>query len=128
MDSIMLKNVNCSDAPWRVFDERTGSIIDRNGRLVAIVPPDIPRMSISGEIRIGGSGWPVPRVETLDPQFFKANKNLVASAPELLAALKEAAYHLDRAGTPLTQEYYDLINRASGGTTVQPTASSSSRT
>ena len=40
--------------------------------------------------------------------------------PELLAALKEAAYHLDAAGIPLKQPFYDLINRASSG--VEPIA------
>ncbi len=42
-----------------------------------------------------------------------ANLAVITTAPELLAALREAAYHLDKAGIPLKQEFYDLINRAS---------------
>jgi hypothetical protein len=45
-----------------------------------------------------------------------ANLHLIAAAPELLAALKEAAYHLDVAGIPLNSAYYELIQRAENQT------------
>ena len=51
----------------------------------------------------------------LSEEYQRANIRLISCAPELLAALKEAAYHLDAAGIPLKQSYYDLINRASSG-------------
>lgn len=122
---LMLKNVACSDAPWSIYDEAQGVVVDAHGRLVAIVPREVPKISASGDLTVSGHAIPVPRQDNLDPRFHLANRELVRSAPELLAALKEAAYHLDRAGTPLTERYYELINRASGGTNVQPFTASS---
>lgn len=88
-----IKNVPLSAPPWRVNDERRGIIVDLNDRKVAVIPK-------AGEIPFNERS---------------ANLGLIACAPELLAALREAAFHLDSAGIPLNDSYYDLINRASAG-------------
>ena len=69
-----------------------GQVVDQTDRLIATVPK-------SGAI-------PFEQRE--------ANLHLITAAPEILAALLEAAYHLDNLGVPLRQELYDLINRVRG--------------
>jgi hypothetical protein len=69
-----------------------GQIVDQTDRLIATVPK-------SGAV-------PFEQRE--------ANLHLITAAPEILAALLEAAYHLDNLGVPLRQELYDLINRVRG--------------
>lgn len=56
----------------------------------------------------------IPKPGAIPFREREANLHLIETAPELLAALLEAAYHLDRQGTPLRPELYDLINRARG--------------
>lgn len=90
---LFIKNIPLSPAPWRVNNDRRGIIVDQNDRTVAIIPK-------AGEIPFDERS---------------ANLGLITCAPELLAALREAAYHLDSAGIPLNDSYYDLINRASAG-------------
>ncbi|MEN9831167.1 MAG: hypothetical protein RLZZ487_772 [Pseudomonadota bacterium] len=69
-----------------------GQVVDQTDRLIATVPK-------SGAI-------PFEQRE--------ANLHLITAAPEIMAALLEAAYHLDNLGVPLRQELYDLINRVRG--------------
>lgn len=98
--SIFTRHSNISPGPWqsRKCDKgNSHEIIDGYGKLIARVP--------------------YPQVVT-NVQEFTANLAVMSTAPELLAALREAAYHLDKAGVPLNQEFYDLINRAS--VTMQP--------
>ncbi len=90
---LFVKNIPLSSPPWRVMDIRRGTIVDQQNRTVAVVPK-------AGEIPFNERS---------------ANLAVLRAAPELLAALREAAYHLENAGVPLNQEYYDLINRASEG-------------
>jgi hypothetical protein len=90
---LFIKNIPISSPPWRVQNIRRGIIFDQDDRHIATVPK-------AGEI-------PFPERS--------ANLAVICAAPELLAALREAAYHLENAGVPLNQSYYDLINRASEG-------------
>ena len=57
----------------------------------------------------------VPKAGEIPFEERSANLAVITAAPELLAALREAAYHLENAGIPLNQSYYELINRASEG-------------
>ena len=90
---LFIQNINISSPPWRVQNVGRGIIFDLQDRHIATVPK-------AGEI-------PFPERS--------ANLALIEAAPELLAALREAAYHLENAGVPLNQSYYDLINRVSAG-------------
>ena len=90
---LFIKNIPISSPPWRVQNIRRGIIFDQDDRHIATVPK-------AGEISF--------------PER-SANLAAICAAPELLAALREAAYHLENAGVPLNQSYYDLINRASEG-------------
>lgn len=99
MFMLFIKNISLSAPPWRIQDARRGTVFDLNDRLIATVP----------------KAGAVP--------FVERNQNLaaVAAAPELLAALIEAAYHLDVAGVPLNDSFYDLINRCrQGATPIKP--------
>lgn len=111
---LMLQNVRISDAPWHLHDAAQGTIIDNRGRLVAVVLAKPVQISAAHSLSISQTLFPVPLIEELDPHTHANNQALIVAAPRLLAALKEAAYHLDRAGIPLKQEYYDLVNQASG--------------
>jgi hypothetical protein len=88
---IFIKNLKPSPAPWRVCDHNRGIVRDATNRVIA-------RVNKPGEI---------PQEER------EANLRLIAAAPEVLAALREAAYHLHNAGIELNQSFYDLINRVS---------------
>ena len=114
---IMLKNVTISDAPWSVHDHTHGSIIDAHGRLVALVPTGPITVSADGSLRVGDTVFPVPRTEGMSPRFHYNNLALISAAPELLAALKEAAYTLEQLGVEPDERFYDLINRATGNST-----------
>jgi hypothetical protein len=112
-----IKNVEIADAPWQVHNSETGTIIDGQGRLVAVVPGSPPELRTTAPIRVSDQFvYTVPRMESMPQQWHTNNQQLIACAPELLAALKEAAFHLDAAGIPLNSAYYDLINRASSAT------------
>jgi hypothetical protein len=88
---LFIKNLNPSIGPWRICDHNRGTIRDANNRLLA-------RVQKPGEV---------------PPHEREANLLLMTAAPELLAALREAAYHLHNAGVELNQPFYDLINRVS---------------
>lgn len=90
---LFIQNIPISSPPWRVQNVRKGIIYDLQDREIARIPK-------AGEI---------PFEER------SANLAVIEAAPELLAALREAAYHLENAGIPLNQAYYDLINRVSAG-------------
>lgn len=102
---------------WSVKDAERGLVVDSRDRLIAVVPKKQPSITVDSAVKIGGnvSPWPDLSEEWIYDDEHEGNVALIACAPELLAALKEAAYHLDRAGIPLHDEYYDLINRASTG-------------
>lgn len=89
---LFVKNLKFTQPPWRVQDPRRGHIVDQQDRLIATVP----------------KAGPIPFEQRT------ANLALIECAPELLAALLEAAYQLDMQGTPLNQSFYDLIDRARG--------------
>jgi hypothetical protein len=109
------KNV-MSPLPWTVTDPENGVIADREGYLVAIIPMDQPRLTVDSTSVIPGIIKNSKIQPMMSSEYQEANLRLIACAPELLAALKEAAYHLDAAGIPLKDEFYELINRASSGT------------
>jgi hypothetical protein len=88
---IFIKHLDPSVGPWRICDHNRGTIRDANNRLLA-------RVQKPGEV---------------PPHEREANLRLMTAAPELLAALREAAYHLHNAGIELNQPFYDLINRVS---------------
>ena len=90
MSTIWTKYLALTDGPWRIQDPNRGIIYDLQDRRIATVPK-------SGEI---------PYKER------QANLAAIAAVPELIAALRQAAYALDQMGVPLRPEFYDLINRA----------------
>jgi hypothetical protein len=89
---LFVKRLKFTPPPWRIFCSRRGRIVDQNDRTIAVIPKP-------GEVEF---------------EQRTANLNLIATAPELLAALLEAAYTLDMQGTPLNPQFYELINRARG--------------
>ncbi len=101
--------------PWLIKTQTNGTalVTDSVGRLIAVVAQGAPRITADSKHPFG---FPIGEVN-MDPYMtdreFSANLQLIACAPELLAALKEAAYHLDAAGIPLNEQFYELINRAS---------------
>ncbi|MGA1256798.1 MAG: hypothetical protein ACO3YZ_06725 [Candidatus Nanopelagicaceae bacterium] len=106
---------NLARPPWRVKDPERGLIVDSSGRTVALVPAKTPHITVDNSQTQISTRWPDTAEEWIHPDELAANLNLIAAAPELLAALKEAAFHLDQAGIPLNEPYYELINRASSG-------------
>jgi hypothetical protein len=88
---LFIKKLNPSIGPWRICDHNRGLIQDASGKILA-------RVNKPGEV---------------PPHEREANLRLMSAAPELLAALREAAYHLHNAGIELNQPFYDLINRVS---------------
>lgn len=104
-----------SPLPWRIIDQENGVIVDSEGYLVAVMPLAYPRVTVDSTSIMPGILRETGIQPVLSDEYQAANLRLISCAPELLAALKEAAYHLDAAGIPLKQSYYDLINRASSG-------------
>jgi hypothetical protein len=92
---IFIKNIPLSPSPWRVNDENRGIVTDLNDKRVAVVPKPKPGV-VEHEKRL-------------------ANLAAISCAPELLAALREAAWRLEEAGITPSTDLYDLINRASYG-------------
>lgn len=92
---IFISNLPVSPGPWHIDQINRGTVADSDGNRVAVVPKAKPGIKMY-ERRC-------------------ADLAIIACAPELLAALKEAAFKLDEAGIPLNDDYYDLINRASHG-------------
>lgn len=93
--SIFISTAGMSPGPWKAELTETGNsfdIRDDFGRVIARVPIQFDF---------------IPDSELV------ANMAVIAAAPELLAALREAAYHLAVAKVPLNQAYFDLINAAS---------------
>ena len=107
-----------SPLPWRIIDPERGIIVDSEGYLVAVMPLAYPRATADSTSIMPGIIRHTGIQPVLSDEYQQANLRLISCAPELLAALKEAAYHLDAAGIPLKQPFYDLINRASSG--VEP--------
>lgn len=87
-----ISNLNISRAPWKV---RT------TGRSFEVINED--KTTIAR----------VPRYPWDEPGRAESNAALLAAAPELLAALKEAAFILESRGEPLGERFFELINRAS---------------
>ena len=115
-----IQNNTMSPLPWRVIDQERGIIVDSEGYLVAVMPVAYPRVTVDSTSIMPGILRETGIQPVLSDEYQAANLRLISCAPELLAALKEAAYHLDAAGIPLKQPFYDLINRASSG--VEPIA------
>lgn len=98
--SIFIKNSNIAVGPWKHRKCEKGNsheIVDAQDKVLARVP-------LHHNVENGYE--------------HNATLAVMTAAPELLAALREAAFHLDNAGIPLRPEFYDLINRASS--TMQP--------
>ena len=110
-----IQNNTMSPLPWRIIDQENGVIVDSEGYLVAVMPLAYPRVTVDSTSIMPGILRETGIQPVLSDEYQAANLRLISCAPELLAALKEAAYHLDAAGIPLKQSYYDLINRASSG-------------
>lgn len=105
-----IRNNQLGHPPWTA---RGNIIVDSIGRLIAVVPQGAPRLTVDTTHGIGVPVYEVNMDSTMTEEEHRANLELLACAPELLEALKEAAFHLDAAGIPLNQQFYDLINRAS---------------
>ena len=88
-----IRRIPLSPSPWRVSNIDRGTVIDQNDRIVARLPKAGP---LSFETR-------------------SANLSAIVHAPQLLQALREAAYWLHVTGVPANPEFYDLIDRASAG-------------
>ena len=102
-------------APWSVVNADTGIIVDNSQRFVAMVQSPVQRITVDGTRSLGVQLKDVNQDSVVTDTERISNMALIAAAPELLAALKEAAYHLDTAGIPLHDSFYELINRASPG-------------
>jgi hypothetical protein len=93
--SIFTNNSNIAPSPWshrKCSKGNSHEIVDAAGKVLARIP-----------------------VYQNVPNGFEHDATIavISAAPELLAALREAAYHLDVAGVPLNPAFYELINRAS---------------
>lgn len=112
--------------PWHIKNQEQGVVVDSWGRLVCLVTVKNPRLSCDNSTPHNyittDKQFPVsntriiPQMDVVtEENTHLANLYLIAAAPELLSALKEAAYQLDRAGIPLNEKYYELINKAQQG-------------
>lgn len=91
--NLYTRNLSITQPPWRCQDLDRGEIVSQEDHHIATVP------------KSGKPGKP-PVEQRL------ANIAVITAAPELLAALREAAYLLETMGVPLTPAYYDLMRRA----------------
>ena len=91
--NLYTRNLSITQPPWRCQDRDRGEIISQEDYHIATIP------------KSGKPGKP-PVEQRL------ANIAVITAAPELLAALREAAYLLETMGVPLTPEYYELMRRA----------------
>ena len=92
--NLYTRNLSITQPPWRCQDRDRGEILSQEDYHIATIP------------KSGKPGKP-PLEQRL------ANIAVITAAPELLAALREAAYLLETMGVPLTPEYYELMRRAS---------------
>ena len=92
--NLYTRNLSITQPPWRCQDVDRGEILSQEDYHIATIP------------KSGKPGKP-PVEQRL------ANIAVITAAPELLAALREAAYLLETMGVPLTPEYYELMRRAS---------------
>ena len=91
--NLYTRTLSLTQPPWRCQDLDRGEIVSNEDYHIATIPK---------------SGKPhKPPVEQR-----LANIAVLTAAPELLAALREAAYLLETMGVPLTDAYYDLMRRA----------------
>ena len=91
--NLYTRNLSITQPPWRCQDRDRGEIVSQEDYHIATIP------------KSGKPGKP-PVEQRL------ANIAVITAAPELLAALREAAYLLETMGVPLTPEYYELMRRA----------------
>lgn len=97
MSFIFIDTSGITNPPWKAIRSPKGNsfdILDAGDRLVARIPWHSASMY---------------NLETLP------NVALIAAAPELLVALRELAFHLHMKDIPLSERFYELINRASPG-------------
>lgn len=97
MSFIFIGTSGIANPPWKAVKSPTGSsfdIFDNNDRLIARIP------------------W--HSVAMHDPETL-VNIALIIAAPELLVALRELAFHLHMKDIPLSERFYELINRATPG-------------
>ena len=89
--------------------------MDNSNRFVALVQTPSDKITADNTQTLGVNLYSIYVDPLLTEQERLSNLALIVCAPELLDALKEAAYHLDTAGIPLNDKFYDLINKASPG-------------
>lgn len=97
MSFIFIGTSGIANPPWKAVKAPNGisfDILDNEDRLVARIP------------------W--YSVSMFDPDTL-ANVALITAAPELLTALRELAFHLHMKDIPLSEKFYELINRATPG-------------
>jgi len=95
--SLFIRRSGIANPPWKAVKTPRGNsfdIFDYNDRLIARIP------------------W--HSVAMHDPETL-ANIAVITAAPELLAALRELCFHMDRLNIPLNEAFYELMNRASPG-------------
>lgn len=112
---LFINRLPIATAPWRVVCRDTGVVVDNSNRFVALVQTPTEKITVDNTQTLGVDLYGIYIDPQLTEQERQSNLALIVCAPELLAALKEAAYHLDSAGIPLNDKFYELINRASPG-------------
>ena len=91
--NLYTRTLSLTQPPWRCQETDRGEIVSQEDYHIATIP------------KSGKPGKP-PVEQRL------ANIAVITAAPELLAALREAAYLLETMNIPLTPAYYDLMRRA----------------
>lgn len=95
--SLFIRRSGIANPPWKAVKSPKGNsfdLFDANDRLIARFP------------------W--HSVALHDPEIL-ANIAVMTAAPELLGALRELCFHMDRLNIPLSENFYELMNRASPG-------------
>ena len=112
---LFISRLPIATAPWRTVCPQLGVVVDHSNRFVALVQTPTEKITVDNTQTLGKHLYGIYVDPGLTEQERLSNLALIVCAPELLAALKEAAYHLDTAGIPLHDSFYELINRASPG-------------
>ena len=99
--------------PWQRDPTDPARILDRFGRIVCRVYQKSPRLTVDQSLSVDTVKSDTPPVD-IDQghENYQANLAVIEKAPELLAALKEAAFILDSMGIPLAEPFYNLIDQA----------------
>lgn len=120
---LFIRNLHISSGPWNLcnhqesYDLADQSLLEVDmGSITSPSKCDIDLVSFHKCDILDNKGVPIAHVlisSEIPSHQRQANLRLIKAAPELLAALREAAFHLHNAGITLNQPFYDLINSVS---------------